>query len=170
LTLAASIALAADPKLDSLFERLLRAGNPAEATTIEQRIWQGWIEGGDSAAVSLMMLGINAMQQNNLPAALTIFDAIVTQHPDYAEGWNKRATVLFMMGALERSASDVAKVLALEPRHFGALSGLGLIRTQQERWGEALEAFEKALKVHPHLENVKKNIEFLKTKPGARGI
>ncbi|MBM3523411.1 MAG: tetratricopeptide repeat protein [Alphaproteobacteria bacterium] len=155
---------AADPKLDPLFDRLLKTSDAAEARRVEAEIWQGWLLGGGAAATSLMELGVGAMSAGNLPAALGIFDAIVKQNPDYAEGWNKRATVLFMMGALDKSAEDVDKVLKLEPRHFGALAGLGLIRAQQDRVDEAIVAFEKALAVHPHLDQVKRNIEALKKK------
>lgn len=154
----------ADSALDPLFERLKTTRNAAEAQTIEGLIWQSWLQGGGPAANSLMQLGVGAMASGNLPAALGVFDAIVKQTPDYAEGWNKRATVLFMMGALDASAEDVEKVLKLEPRHFGALSGLGLIRAQQDRTEEAIAAFEKALAVHPNLENVRRNVEALRKK------
>lgn len=155
---------AADPALDALFEKLQAARSPAEAQPLEAQIWQSWMLAGGPAATSLMQLGVGAMSQGNLPAALGIFDAIVKQNPDFAEGWNKRATVLFMLGALDASAEDVDKVLKLEPRHFGALSGLGLIRAQQDRVEEAITAFEKALRVHPQMEAVKKNIEALRKK------
>lgn len=164
LLLAAPSAWSADAKLDPLFERLLAARDPAEAKRVEAEIWQGWLQGGGGAATSLMELGVGAMAAGNLPAALGIFDAIVKQNPDYAEGWNKRATVLFMMGALDKSAEDVDQVLKLEPRHFGALAGLGMIRAQQDRTEEAIAAFERALSVHPNLEQVKRNLEVLKKK------
>jgi tetratricopeptide (TPR) repeat protein len=171
LLLAATLALAAilpagaaDPALDALFEKLQTARSPAEAQPLEAQIWHSWMLGGGPAATSLMQLGVGAMSQGNLPAALGIFDAIVKQNPDFAEGWNKRATVLFMLGALDASAEDVEKVLKLEPRHFGALSGLGLIRAQQDRVEEAITAYEKALQVHPQMEVVKKNVEALRKK------
>lgn len=170
LALIAAVALgsadarAADAKLDPLFERLLAARDIAEAKQVEAQIWQGWLLGGGSAATSLMELGVGAMSSGNLPAALGIFDAIVKQSPDYAEGWNKRATVLFMMGALDKSAEDVDRVLKLEPRHFGALAGLGMIRAQQDRTEEAITAFERALAVHPNLDQVRRNLDILKKK------
>lgn len=164
LLLAATPGRAADPALDPLFEKLRTTRSAGEAQSLEAMIWQSWLQGGGPAANSLMQLGVGAMSTGNLPAALGVFDAIVKQSPDYAEGWNKRATVLFMMGALDASAEDVAKVLALEPRHFGALAGLGLIRAQQDRIDEAIAAFEKALEVHPNLETVKRNLEALRKK------
>ena len=108
-----------DPRLDKLFERLKAARDAEEAQPIEVDIWRGWIAAGGPAAESLVFLGIVSMQRGDLVGALGLFDAVTVQNPDYAEGWNKRATVLFLMGALDASAADCAKVLALEPRHFG---------------------------------------------------
>jgi len=159
-----------DPRLDPLFTRLKAARDAGEAQVIEQAIWRSWIVAGGPGAVSLVEIGMNAMQAGDFPAALGLFDAVTVQNPGYAEGWNKRATVLFLMGALDASAADVAKVLALEPRHFGALAGLGLIRAKQERWDDAIAAFEGALAVHPFLENARKNVEALKRQRGDRGI
>jgi Tfp pilus assembly protein PilF len=159
---SSSWSVAADARLDPLFERLKAARSVAEAQPIEAEIWRLWVEGGGAAATSLMYLGIGAMQRGDMPAALGIFDAIVKQDPEFAEGWNKRATVLYVMGALDASAEDVGKVLKLEPRHFGALSGFGLIRAKQQRYEEALTAFESALAVHPQLEGARQNVEALR--------
>src|SRR5262249_12911351 len=126
--------------------------------------WQIWTEANSGPTDTLMQLGLGAMQSGNLAGALELFDAVTLAKPDFAEGWNKRATVLYMLGAYERSAEDVEKVLALEPRHFGALSGLGLINMELDRADAALEAFERALKVHPHLPSVKQRIDMLKKK------
>ncbi len=162
---AASVpARAAGASLDALFERLAAAPDAGEARRIEAGIWAGWIEQGGPAAGSLMQLGTAAMAAGNLPAALGLFDAVTRQNPGYAEGWNKRATVFFMLGALDRSAEDCDKVLSLEPRHFGALSGLGMIRERQDRVDEAIAAFEKALAIHPHLEGARQKLEELRRK------
>ena len=161
---AASPARAGDAGLARLFDRLATASSPAEAAAIEAGIWEAWTLGGGAAATSLMQVGIAALAGGNLPAALGVFDAIVAQNPDFPEGWNKRATVLYLMGALDRSAEDCARVLRLEPRHFGALSGLGLIRMRQDRVDEAIDAFEKALAVHPHLEAARRHLDALRRK------
>jgi Tfp pilus assembly protein PilF len=116
-----------DGRLDDLFAKLRIINGGPEAQILELAIWKIWAEAGDPATDTLMQLGMGAMQGGDLPGALSLFDAVTARAPDFAEGWNKRATVFFMMGAMERSAEDVARVLALEPRHFGALSGLGLI-------------------------------------------
>ena len=165
LALAAVVpAGAADPALDALFEKLQAARSPAEAQPFEAQIWHSWMVGGGPAATSLMQLGVGAMSQGNLPAALGIFDAIVKQNPDFAEGWNKRATLFYLLGQFDASMADIDRTLELEPRHFGALSGLGLIRAQQDRVDEAIAAYEKALQVHPQMEAVKKNVEALRKK------
>jgi tetratricopeptide (TPR) repeat protein len=151
-----------DPRLPSLFERLQRVSDPSEAKVVEMTIWAIWSEAGDPATDSLMTIGRQAMQAGDLPGAVALFDAVVNRRPDFAEGWNSRATALFFMGQLEASAADVEKTLALEPRHFGALSGLGQINLALEREAEALKAFEAALKVNPHLSSVREAVDTLR--------
>jgi tetratricopeptide (TPR) repeat protein len=153
-----------DPRLDALFEQLQTAGSHAEAQVIEAQIWLIWMDAKDGPTDTLMQLGLAAMQSGNLPGALELFDAVTVQKPDFAEGWNKRATVLYMLGAYDRSAEDVAKVLALEPRHFGALAGLGLIDMERDRPDAAMESFEKALKLNPQMPGVKQRLEVLQKK------
>ena len=150
-----------DPRLDGLFEKLRTAANPGEAKIVELAIWQIWSESGDPATDSLMDLGVTAMQDRNLSGALGLFNAITERSPNFAEGWNKRATVLYMMGAPHRAAEDVARVLSLEPRHFGALSGLGLIDMELHRNDEAIAAFQQALKLNPNMPDAKAHLEEL---------
>ncbi len=159
-----------DPRLDGLFAQLGAATSPQEARAIEEVIWRVWIDSGDRAVDALMRLGLKAMADGNLPGALGLFDAVTVQKPDFAEGWNKRATLLYVMGQLDQSALDVERTLKLEPRHFGALSGLGLIHMARQRDQAALAAFERALKIHPHLPGVKSNIETLKKRRSDRAI
>ncbi|HJS33729.1 MAG TPA: tetratricopeptide repeat protein [Alphaproteobacteria bacterium] len=158
-----------DARLGDLFERLKSTEQPQEAQLIEFVIWQIWSEANDPATDTLMGLGLQAMQGGNLAGALELFDAVTTRKPDFAEGWNKRATVLYLLGAYEESAKDVDKTLKLEPRHFGALSGLGLINMALERDEEAVAAFEAASKIHPHLPGVKANLETLKQRARKKG-
>jgi tetratricopeptide (TPR) repeat protein len=153
-----------DPRLDPLFAQLQGAATQTEAQAIETQIWVIWTEAKDGPTDTLMQLGLGAMQAGNLAGALELFDAVTVQKPEFAEGWNKRATVLYMLGAYERSAEDVAKVLALEPRHFGALAGLGLIDMELDKADAAIDAFEQALKMHPQLPGVKQRLELLKKK------
>jgi tetratricopeptide (TPR) repeat protein len=167
LTAAAAAPSAADqkdPRLDPLFEQLQGTTSPPEAQAVEAQIWMIWMEAKDGPTDTLMQLGLAAMQSGNLPGALELFDAITAQKPDFAEGWNKRATVLYMLGAYERSAQDVAKVLELEPRHFGALAGLGLIDMELDKTDAAIDAFERALKLNPQMPAIKQRLEMLKRK------
>lgn len=150
-----------DARLNNLFEKLRTTANPAEARIVELAIWQIWSESGDPATDSLMELGVTAMETRDLGGALGLFDAITERSPDFAEGWNKRATVLYMMGAPERAAEDVARVLSLEPRHFGALSGLGLIDMDLHRDNDAIAAFQQALKLNPNMPDAKAHLEEL---------
>lgn len=152
----------ADSRLDQLFERLKAATDPREAQTIEGLIWQTWLDPRDGGANSLMRLGLDAQQRGDLYGAFALFDAIVNLKPDYAEGWNRRATILFQLGRMEDSRKDAEKTVELEPRHFGALSGLGMIALRLEQPDRALEAFEKALAVHPHLPAAKAQVEALR--------
>jgi len=153
-----------DQRLPGLFDQLKGTANPVEAQALEQMIWQIWTKADDAATDTLMQLGMGAMQSGDLGGALSLFDAVTARAPNFAEGWNKRATIFYMMGAMDKSAEDVARVLALEPRHFGALSGLGLINTQLKREDAAITAFEQALKLNPHMPGVKTNLEELRKK------
>ncbi|MBI3707302.1 MAG: tetratricopeptide repeat protein [Proteobacteria bacterium] len=151
-----------DTRLDGLFARLQATRDGVEAQVVEQMIWKIWTEIDDPASDSLMRIGLEAMQGGDLPGALALFDAVTARSPNFAEGWNKRATVFYLLGAYDASAKDVERTLALEPRHFGALAGLGLINVAREHQTEALNAFEQALKINPHMPGVKANIESLK--------
>src|SRR5688572_18034849 len=131
-----------DARLDPLFARLQSTPSDQEAQAIEQRIWLIWSEAGEPDLAALMHDGVVAMAQGRLGAALERFDRMVEQAPDFAEGWNKRATVHFLMGNYQASVGDIQRTLELEPRHFGALSGLGLIYDAIERPAAALRSFE----------------------------
>jgi len=150
-----------DPRLNHLFEKLRTTDNPGEARVVELAIWQIWSESGDPATDSLMELGVTAMETRDFAGALGLFEAITERSPNFAEGWNKRATVLYMMGAPQRAAEDVARVLSLEPRHFGALSGLGLIDMDLHRDNDAIAAFQQALKLNPNMPDAKAHLEEL---------
>ncbi len=139
-----------DSRLPSLFRELAAATGAGPAERIESRIWAIWLTppaGRDVAGA--MNRGLSAMAAGRSREALLAFDAVVRLAPDFAEGWNKRATVRYALGDLDGSALDIDRTLALEPRHFGALSGLGLVRLAQDRPVDALAAFEAALAIHP---------------------
>ncbi len=159
-----------DPRLDTLFVALRAAASEREAAPIEARIWAIWTESGIDDIDRLMALGIAAMGIRDFRTAESVLTTIVEKAPDFAEGWNKRATLYYLMGQMEKSAADVAKTLSLEPRHFGALSGLGLIRLAEENEKAALEAFERGLAIHPNMAGATTYIRKLKLKLLGRSI
>jgi tetratricopeptide (TPR) repeat protein len=159
-----------DPRLDPLFARLQMTASDAEAHAIEQRIWLIWGESADIRLDSLMEEGVVAMAQRRLQAALERFDRMVEEAPDFAEAWNKRATVHYLLGNYRASVRDIQRTLDLEPRHFGALSGLGLIYDALEQPAAALRSFEAAVAINPHLGSIKARIEQLRRELGGSPI
>jgi len=140
--------------LDFLFGALKAAPDDASAKAVEQRIWAKWIV-SESDTTNLLMTRVKtAVEAKDLDLALKLLDAIVQIKPDYVEGWNRRATIHFMKKEFGDSLADIRRVLAIEPRHFGALTGLGLIMQELGQEKFALEAFRKAVAVHPHLKRI----------------
>jgi tetratricopeptide (TPR) repeat protein len=150
-----------DPRLDDLFALLADAENPERLGQIEQSIWILWLDSGDDGLNQMMQRGVSAMNQGDFPIALAAFNSIIEAAPDFAEGWNKRATLYWLMGDYQASIDDIDKTLALEPRHFGALSGLAMIRSAQERHEDAYQALKKMLTVHPHSPGVRERLKAL---------
>ena len=144
-----------DPELSALFARLQQDLTPEEAAEVDRRIWLLWLHSEDKTVNRLMAQGMIAMQRGALDRALDRFDDIVERAPDFAEGWNKRATVLYMMGRHRESVADVQQVLNLEPRHYGALSGLGMILVALGREEDALEWLGRALELNPYLDGIR---------------
>lgn len=150
-----------DPRLEGLFEALHEAPSAELAQPIERQIWIVWSERADAQSETLMRQGQALMRAQQLDRAEASFDALIRHDPQFAEAWNKRATVRFMDGELGASLADIEKVLELEPRHFGALSGMGLVLMQMGRDEAALRAFEAALEVNPFLAGAKAHVEML---------
>jgi tetratricopeptide (TPR) repeat protein len=153
-----------DERLDKLFDALLAAGSPQEAQLAERMIWSVWLESGSPTVDLLMQKGVAAMSEGDVEPALAMFNAVIELAPDYAEGWNKRATLYFLMGRLEESIADCQRTLKLEPRHFGALSGLGMIYAQLGQDAKALDAYRRALAVDPQLVRERAEVERLTKK------
>jgi len=153
-----------DPRLDTLFAALKASSSPREAATFEGQIWALWLE-NDSPTVSLLMRRtLESMNEGRLDDSLEVLNEMVVLAPEFAEAWNKRATVLYLMQRFEESLEDVDRTLELEPRHFGALSGMGLIHNALGNESEALEAFERALEVNPHIPLADSEVKRLKKK------
>ncbi len=147
--------LAAQPRevddVQGLLDALARAQTPAEAQGYVPQIWNLWLTAPDDAAQELLDAALERQAAGDLLGALRHFDRLVAAYPDYAEGWNRRATAYFLAGDYDRSLADVVEVLAREPRHFGALSGRATIYFRQGRLALAQLAVRAALKVHPFL-------------------
>ncbi|TMA34248.1 MAG: tetratricopeptide repeat protein [Deltaproteobacteria bacterium] len=155
-----------DARLRELFARLAAAASEREAGAVEREIWSAWLATDDENVAPWIARGLAAMEARDLAAALQAFDRVVELAPDYAEGWNKRATLHWLRGSFEESVADIDRTLALEPRHFGALSGLAMIREAQGRPFEALEALEQLLHIHPRLPQLRERIEQLTAQLG----
>jgi Flp pilus assembly protein TadD len=161
LTVATAVADQNDPRLEVLFEQLQMAPDAVAAAPIEELIWQIWLQHEDAGVEHLMQTGIDQMNAGQTSAALATFTQLVSQAPDYAEGWNKRATLYYLLGDYARSELDIQQTLALEPFHFGALSGRGLVKMGQRDYEGARRAMLSALEVHPNMESVKSNVQEL---------
>jgi tetratricopeptide (TPR) repeat protein len=142
--------------------RTLRDPDPVVRGFVESAMWSVWSRSGDAEVDGLFALGVEQMSQRQLEAAVQTFSRIIQRRPDFAEGWNKRATVYFMLGDYRRSLADCDEVMARNAYHWGALSGYGMIYMQLDQPGRALEYLEKALKVNPNLDQVAQTIEMLK--------
>jgi tetratricopeptide (TPR) repeat protein len=160
----------ADKRLPGLFNQLKATRSAGEAEAIQQAIWSVWME-SDNAEVNILMLeGVDAMSQGDLKRALAAFDSMIEVAPGFAEGWNKRATVEFLMGDLKASVADIHKTLELEPRHWGALSGLGQIYLALDNDDAALRAFKRAVEIDPYLASVRAKIQEIEAKLEKRKI
>lgn len=150
-----------DPALDDLFEQLAVTTSDEEASNITREIWQRWTANDDPDVSQLMQIGIRALNYSTYRKALQSFDRVIEIAPEFAEGWNKRATLYYHIKEYRRSIDDIKKTLRLEPRHFGAWSGLGLVSIAQENYAGALAAFKKALSINPHIPNIRRYVQKL---------
>ena len=152
--------------LDTLFAKLQTATDPVAVQELEQAIWQQWTLPTDPAQRQLMMRGIAEMQQQELASAVATFTRLIELAPQVSEAWNKRATVHWLMGNFKASISDICETVKREPRHFGAYSGLGMIRAEMNEPARAVAAFELAKKYNPHIVGLDAEIARLKAMGG----
>ncbi len=152
LLFASKIALADqnDPRLNNLFKKLNETENQDEIRDLISDIWNIWYEVDDPKVIEYFEKGIQAMNLRNYPLAIRFFNNLIEEDPNFAEGWNKRATVHFMMGNFDQSMQDIIKTLELEPRHFGALDGMGLIFIHQGQFQQAIDVYDKMLEIFPY--------------------
>jgi tetratricopeptide (TPR) repeat protein len=151
-------------QLDSLFELLRTAKDQASAQSTEEMIAAIWLKSGSDTVDLLMDWAQKAVKDKNYPLALDYLDRILTLKPDYVEGWNTRATVYYLREDYGRALADIEQTLKLEPRHFGALTGLGTIMQEVGDDQRALEVYRKVILLDPHLESVQKQIDDLSGK------
>jgi tetratricopeptide (TPR) repeat protein len=156
--------------LEFLFGALKAAPDEETAKAVEQRIWALWIISRSDTANLLMARVQKAIEEKDLDLAVTLLDAIVKIKPDYIEAWNRRATIYYMKKDYGHSLADIREVLKLEPRHFGALTGLGLILQDIGDDKQALEVFRRALAVYPKLERIPDVVKTLQEKVEGRDI
>ena len=142
-------------RLDALLAKLHRETDRGDALSAEKDIWELWMASDSPTAEVLLQQATRAMNSGAPEPALTILNRLTGAYPDFAEAWNKRATLHFMMGNYEASLSDIDKVLDLEPRHFGALSGRGMIHQRQKNYSAAVSAYQDALAINPNMPAIK---------------
>lgn len=156
--------------LDFLFGALKAAPDEASAKHVEARIWAIWIHTPSDTAALLMARAKTAVEAQKIEVAIKLLDSVIKLRPDYIEAWNRRATLYYMQNDYGRSLADIREVLIREPRHFGALAGLGMIMQEIGDEKRALEAYRKALAVNPHLEKIPEQVKALTEKVEGRDI
>ncbi len=165
-----AVDVAPGERLDTLFADLKVANSEDSAQTIEQQIWAAWMDSGSATVDLLVTRAGEAMKAKDNGLAMQLLDSVVELKPDYAEGWNRRATLHYVMKNYGESLGDIQRTLALEPRHFGAMSGLGSIFRILGDDEAAFEIYSRALEVHPYLKGARSAVEDLKDSVEGRGI
>jgi tetratricopeptide (TPR) repeat protein len=156
--------------LDFLFGALKAAPDDDSAKLVENRIWALWLSSGSDTANILMGRAKTAIDTNDLDLGLQLLNALVKLKPDYVEAWNRRATLHYMRKEYGESMEDIRQVLIREPRHFGAMSGLGMILNEFGDEKHALAVFRRALEINPHMAKIDEMIKSLTEKVEGRDI
>jgi tetratricopeptide (TPR) repeat protein len=157
-------------RLDQLFSDLKRERNEKAAERVAGRIWSEWFQSGSASIDLMMQWSQKAIENQKFDVALDFLDQVVTLQPTYAEGWNRRATVHFMMKNYGKSMSDIDRTLQLEPRHFGALSGLAQIMADTGHKQSALEAWQRVLGIYPMMRSAQGQVAALSEELAGEGI
>ena len=152
--------------LDTLFAKLQTATDPMAIQSLEDAIWEQWTMVPDTSQRALMMRGIAEMQQRQLKESVETFTRLIEISPDLSEAWNKRATAYWLLGNFPSSLADICETIKREPRHFGAYSGLGMIRAEMGEYLRAVAAFELARKYNPHITGIDDEIDRMKAMGG----
>ena len=163
-----SLASERSRRLDELYARLREAEGPRQARVLEAQISMTLAQSGSPTADLLMVRAQQAVQQRQADLALSLLDAVIDMYPDYVEAWSRRATLHFARREIGRAITDIENVLRLEPRHFGAMVGLGMMLQQLGQDRQALAAFKRAMEINPHIERVPQII--LRLRPKVDGV
>jgi len=156
--------------LDFLFDALKAAPDDASAKHVEARIWAIWVRTPSDTASLLMVRAKAAVDAKQTDVAIKLLDSVIKLRPDYTEAWNRRATLYYMQDDYGRALADIQQVLVREPRHFGALTGLGMIMEELGDEKRALDTYRKALAINPHLDKVPERVRKLSEKIEGRDI
>jgi len=159
---AAALAQVGEPDDAPVLVRALRDADAQVRRLAERALWAVWSRSGDATIDHILEIGVAQMREGQIKASVETFSDIIRRRPDFAEGWNKRATAYYLLGDWRRSAADCDEVLKRNPQHFGALSGYGMIWLQLDQPTRALARFEEALAVNPNLDSVQETIDALR--------
>jgi len=139
-----------DTRLIGLFDKLYVAESNKEINNLTQDIWKIWDETNDPQIEADYYRGLEAMRTGDYVMSIAFFTRVIEKNPDFAEVWNKRATVYYILGQFDKSMIDINKTLLLEPRHFGAMDGMGLIFIQLQQYYRAIKIYDLMLEIFPH--------------------
>ena len=150
-----------DARLENLFEILSKTESDIQINEVTSNIWDIWHETNDPSIEEDFYRGLESMRMGDLIMAVAFFTRVIDKNPNFAEGWNKRATVYYMLGKFDASMMDIHETLQLEPRHFGAMDGMGLIFIHLEQFDKAIDIYDQMLKIFPNNSSTKQKKEML---------
>ena len=150
-----------DARLEDLFKILSKTESDVQINEVTSSIWDIWHETNDPSIEADFYRGLESMRTGDLLMAVAFFTRVIEKNPNFAEGWNKRATVYYMLGKFDASMMDIHETLKLEPRHFGAMDGMGLIFIHLEQFDKAIDIYNQMLKIFPNNSFTKQKKEML---------
>ena len=150
-----------DARLENLFEILSKTESDIQINEVTSSIWVIWHETNDPSIEEDFYRGLESMRVGDLIMSVAFFTRVIDKDPNFAEGWNKRATVYYMLGKFDASMMDIHETLKLEPRHFGAMDGMGLIFIHLEQFDKAIDIYDQMLKIFPNNSFTKQKKEML---------
>jgi tetratricopeptide (TPR) repeat protein len=150
-----------DARLEDLFDILSTTESDVQINEVTSNIWDIWYETNDPSIEADFYRGLESMRTGDLMMAVVFFTQVIDKNPNFAEGWNKRATVYYMLGKFDASMMDIHKTLKLEPRHFGAMDGMGLIFIHLEQFDKAIDIYNRMLEIFPNNSSTKQKKEML---------